>query len=149
MIGGQNAAPDKLSLVFFSGSFEKVHYGLVMASAALAIGRPVTLFFTMEASRAVLKPQSKEAPAWHRLLQDPGGPTPVAQDEAFRARGVAGFEELLEACIALEGQFLVCEMGLVAMGLCREDLNPEIPIGLGGVVTFLKDASKDGAMLFI
>ena len=37
--------PEKLSLVVFSGDFEKVHYAFAMASAALAINVPVTLFF--------------------------------------------------------------------------------------------------------
>ena len=43
--------PEKLSLVVFSGDFDKVHYALVMASAAAAIDTPVTLFFTMEGAR--------------------------------------------------------------------------------------------------
>ena len=49
----QSESPRKLSLVVFSGSFEKVHYALVMASAALASGREATLFFTMCGSGSV------------------------------------------------------------------------------------------------
>ena len=45
--------PDKLSIVVYSGKFDEVHYALVMASAAAAVGRPVTLFFTMDACIAL------------------------------------------------------------------------------------------------
>ena len=31
-------APEKLSIVVFSGEFDKVHYALVLASAAAAMG---------------------------------------------------------------------------------------------------------------
>ena len=43
----------------------------------------------------------------------------------------------------------VCEMGLRAVGLEDEPLRDDIPLEKGGVVTFLVDASKDGAMIFI
>ena len=36
------SATDKLSVIVFSGLFDKVHYALAMATAAAAVGRPVT-----------------------------------------------------------------------------------------------------------
>src|SRR5512144_454936 len=45
--------PEKLSLLVLSGTFERVHYSLVLASAAAAIGKPATLFFTDRALRAL------------------------------------------------------------------------------------------------
>ena len=36
---------DKLSLVIHSGDYSRMHYALVMASAATAIGKPVTILF--------------------------------------------------------------------------------------------------------
>ena len=44
----------RLSLMVFSGDFARVHYALVMASSAAAINVPVTVFFTMKATHAVL-----------------------------------------------------------------------------------------------
>lgn len=38
--------PENLSIVLFAGGFDRVHYALVMASAAAATNRKVTLFFT-------------------------------------------------------------------------------------------------------
>ncbi len=40
-------------------------------------------------------------------------------------------------------------MGLRAMGLERGALRGDVPVVEGGVVTFLNDASSDGAMLFV
>ena len=145
-----DTGPDKLSIVVFSGDFDRVHYALVLASGAAAIGKAVTLFFTMEASRALMKPADDGSPSWRALPVASGGWADAgAMDDAFAARGVATFEELLAACPELGVRFLVCEMGLKAMDLSRADLRGDIPIEDGGVVTFVTDASTDGAMLFI
>lgn len=136
-------APDKLSIVVFSGQFERVHYALVMAGAAIASNKPVTLFFTMGAARALQKDQG-----WRKLPSEEAA-SASAMDELFKQRGIGAFEELLDACIALGVVFQVCEMGLKALGIDNADLRPDVPVALGGVVTFLADASKDGAMLFI
>lgn len=136
--------PDKLSLILQSGEFEKVHYGLVMASAAAAIGRPVTMFFTMHACRVLLS-----ATGWHDLSCQQANTTAVEIDQDYRQKGVATFDELMEACSALGVTFMVCEMGLRALGFEGTALRGDLDIETGGVVTFLNDASKNGAMLFI
>lgn len=141
--------PDKLSVIVFSGTFEKVHYALVLAASAAAIGRPATLFFTMEACRALLKPGEDGVAAWRHLSLNSGEGTGGAVDDGYAARGVATFEELLMACVEMGVQFMVCEMGLRAMGLERAALRDDVPLQDGGVVTFLNDASQDGAMLFV
>ena len=89
----ETESPKKLSLVVFSGSFEKVHYALVMASSALATGREVTLFFTMEASRALLAPSG-----WRHLRTDAQGATATSIDLSYATRGIGTFEELLSDC---------------------------------------------------
>jgi peroxiredoxin family protein len=141
--------PDKLSVIVFSGSFEKVHYALVLAASAAAIGRPTTLLFTMEGCRALLKPGGDGAAAWRRLPRETGSGDGGDVDDGYAAAGVATFEELLMACVELGVQFMVCEMGLRAMGLERGALRGDVPVVEGGVVTFLNDASSDGAMLFV
>lgn len=143
MADSQASAPDKLSLVVFSGGFERVHYALVMASAAAAMNRPVTLFFTMEGARALM------ADAAWRALPATGGTDGGAVDDGFKANQIGDFEQLLAACRDLGVSFMVCEMGLRALGLAREDLRGDLDIAVGGVVTFLEDASRDGAMVFI
>lgn len=135
------AAPGKLSLVVFSGDYARAHYALAAAAAAAAIGRPATLFFTMEAARALAADHGAGG-GWRAL---PG----AEADAELRARGVAGFEELLESCAGLGVRFLVCEMGLRAIGMAPEALRGDVDAAVAGLVTFLNDAEADGAMLFV
>ena len=88
-----------LNLVLVSDLYERVHYALVMASAAAATGRKVRLFLTMGALKA-LKRGGPERPGWHELSSVPGGLAPKDQDRAFAQAGIATFEELLQATAA-------------------------------------------------
>jgi peroxiredoxin family protein len=142
------AGPDKLSIVVFSGGFERVHYALVMASAAAAGNRKATLFFTGRALWALVA-EEDGAPGWHRLDAAEDGAKPAARDADFQARGVAAFEELLEASVALGVTVMACEMGLRAGGIEVARLRADVPVVSGGVVTFLNDASSQGGLLFV
>ena len=137
------SAPDKLSLVVFSGTYEKVHYALAMAAAAAATNVSATLFFTMGASSALL------ADGWRNLATEAPDTNPADVDADFRAKGIAGFDTLLAACSDLGVTIMVCEMGLRAQGLSSDQLRSDLQIAPGGIVTFLADASATGSMLFI
>jgi peroxiredoxin family protein len=136
--------PEKLSLVVHSGDFSRVHYALVMAAAAAAIGRPVTMFFTMESLKAL-----HNNGTWKHMPVEGEDGLAGAMDAEFVKKGVAGFEELLTSCVELKVRFMVCEMGLRALGLDAKDLRQDVPAEITGVVTFFNDASRHGAMLFI
>jgi peroxiredoxin family protein len=141
-----NSSPDMVSLILLSGEFERVHYGLVLASAAAAIGKSATLFFTNRALQALRAVGPDGAPGWRSLVGSEGS-TGGAVDDEFRARGVAGFDELLSACIDLGVRFIACEMGLRTMGMPASELRADAPIEIAGAVTLLADASAKGAML--
>ncbi|SEH64468.1 DsrE family protein [Magnetospirillum fulvum] len=138
-----------LALVVFSGGFDRVHYALAIAAAALACNRPVTLFFTMEATRALARPGPDGRPGWAGLTAGPSGQSAFDHDEALRAKGIAGFEDLLAACVALGASVMVCEMGLRAIGLGLDALRDDVPLHPGGLVTFLTEIGGDGATMFI
>lgn len=125
-----------LSIVVFDGRFDRVHYALVLASAAVATNRPATLFFTGQALRALL-PEG-----WRRLDGDA-----EVREADFAARRVATFAELLDACRALGVRFIACEMGLRALGLAAADL--AVPAEIAGVVTLLAETPRDGQLLFV
>ena len=148
------ARPDRLSLIVYSGTFERVHYALVLAASAISVGIPTTLFFTMEACRALLAPGADGEPSWRRLPAGEGedaerGHSGGIVDDRYASRGIATFDELLAACVQLGARFMVCEMGLRAKGLTRDRLRADVPIEEGGVVTFLNDASATGALLLL
>ena len=144
-----NKRPKKLSIIIFSSDFDKVHYALVMASAAAAIDIPVTLFFTMGASRALLASPEN---SWHCL---PSGAFTNSEktggdvNNKFKKRMVATIEELLQACVSLKVKFMVCDMGLRAMDLDVKALRNDVPLEAGGMVTFFNDASANGQIIFI
>lgn len=140
--------PDKLSIVVFSGDFARVHYALLLASGAAAIGRAATLFFTMEAVHALEVPDAAGTPGWARLSVA-GPETALECERRYRTAGVAGIEDLIEACRELRVRFLVCEAGLKATGIEEKDLRADLPIEVAGAVTFLNDASAHGAAMFI
>lgn len=142
--------PDKLSVIVFSGEYEKVHYALVTAAAAAAINIPVTLFFTMDAIRALGADDNQGQPGWYHLpVGRVGYPNARSVDETMRGRGVVGFAELLDACVSLDIKMMVCEMGLRAIDMAPDTLRADLAIENGGLVTFLNDARAAGSMLFI
>jgi len=137
-------AIEKLSLVIASGTFEKVHYALVMAAGAAAIGIPVTVFFTMGACVTIL-----EGDGWRQLPSEKDGMSATDRDNDFADKGVATMEELIESCHELGVAFLVCEMGLRAEGLEDTPIRQSLSAERTGVVTFLNDASPDGSIVYI
>ena len=118
------AEKSPLGLVVLSGDYARVHYALMMASAAAAIDRPVTLFFTMDAVPAVLADEG-----WRDLSGSD-------RDDALKARNVADMETLLEACAAMEVTFMVCEAGLKALGMSADGLRDDLGVEVTGLVTF-------------
>jgi peroxiredoxin family protein len=136
------AERERLSILLLSGSFERVHYGLCMASTAAALERPVTLFLTLGALHALVAADAQGRPGWMGLplAEVPAGAAIAdggALDARNRARGVAGFEELLQACAALQVEFMACEMGLRALGLAPEALRSDLTLRQGGLATLL------------
>jgi peroxiredoxin family protein len=135
----------KLSLIVQSGDVDKIHYAFATASAALAINIPVTLFFTMTASLALMG--EGEAAGW-RQMTTADGKSGGRMDADFRARNIGTMEELISACSTLGARFIVCEMGLKACDQNRQDLRPDLDIDIAGLVTFLSDASSDGQIIY-
>lgn len=140
---GDATRPDKVSIVVYSGDADKVHYALVMASAAAAVDTPTTLFFTMEACRALLPG------GWETMPLSTRDGDGASLDALHIERSIGRFEELLSACVSLNVRIIVCEMGLKAVGLTFESLRDDLNLEQAGVVTFLNDAEPSGLSLFI
>lgn len=130
--------PDRrgLALIVQSGAFDQVHYALSIAAAGAALGRPVTLFFTLKALRAL-----EAGTGWQRLAG--------AEAEAgYRARGIAGFEELLDACRELGVRVMACEAGMRALEVGHDDLRDDLAIEEGGLATLLLEA-EDADLIYV
>ena len=127
-----------LSIVVFDGHVERVHYALVMASAAAAIDRPVRLLFA-GAAIVTLLPDG-----WQQL-----GGDPAAVMERLRSRGIAELPALIEACHALGVRFMACELAVRAAGLEHAAADGTLGADCVGFATFLAGAPADGALIFV
>ncbi len=114
-----------LSVILRAGDYESAHYALALASAAVAVGKPAVLFFTMAGIHALMGPPPP-LDDWQR-------------DALYQARGVGDFETLLQACIELGARFIVCEMGLRALGIDATRLRNDVPFTVAGIVTLLEE----------
>jgi peroxiredoxin family protein len=110
-----------LGVLLLSGSHDRAHYALVVASAAAALGRTVVMFATNQGCRA--------------LCRDWSGLADAERDAVIQARGVAGLETLRTACVEMEVRMIACEAGLHAEALDASLLLPEVEVA--GVATFL------------
>ena len=118
-----------LGILLRGAGHEPAHYALVLATAAAAIGRSVTLF----ATNSGLSLFRRNTP----LLADP-------REAGLAAQGVAGIETLWEAAEDLAIRRIACEAGLRAEGIAPADLAEGIEVA--GVVTFL-EAAAGGQLL--
>ena len=112
---------DPLGILLLSGAHDRAHYAFVLASGAAALGRKVVLFATNKGC--------------HALFSDWSGLTDAARDQRVRAAGVAGLEELREACREMGVRMIACEAGLRAEALDAEKLIAGVESA--GVATFL------------
>ncbi len=113
---------EPLGVLLLSGAHDRAHYAFVLATAAAALGRDVTLFAANAGCRA--------------LLVDWGGLEDAGRDAAIVARGVAGFDTLREAAAELGVRMLACEAGLLAESIDPALLLPGVAVA--GVATFLE-----------
>jgi len=109
-----------LGVLLISAGHERAHYALMVATAAAAIGREVTLFATNAGCRALL--------AGTPLRDDP-------REALLATSGVATLAELLQAAEALGLRRIACESGLRAEGLHAAPLASGVEVA--GLVTFL------------
>ncbi|WP_439595510.1 DsrE/DsrF/DrsH-like family protein [Falsiroseomonas sp.] len=109
-----------LGILLLSGTHDRAHYALVLATGAAAIGREVVLFASNQGCRLLLAQTPLRADARETLLAE---------------RGVATLAALLEAAEELGIRRIACEAGLRAEGLAEAGLAPGVEVA--GVVTFL------------
>lgn len=167
LIQGQTGTvtnPRKLSIIVFSGDFDKLTAAFTLATGAAAVNYEVNLFFTFWGLDAIKKKQGrafigknfitrlfgfmmggvKAAPVSRMNF---GGISPWIFRWLMRKSNVATLEELIEAAKALNVNMFACEMAMHILGLKKSDFIHEVKDVLG-VATFL-NISEGGRTLFI
>jgi len=154
----------KLSIISFSGDFDKLTAVFTLATGAAAVGYEVNIFFTFWGLDAIKLKQGRYPvgkgflPKVFGVMMGGLRVAPVSRlnflgisPKIFRylmvKKNVATLEELVEAAKALGINFYACEMAMHILGLSKEDFVPEVKDVLG-VASFLK-LSEGGQTLFI
>lgn len=154
----------KLSIIAFSGDFDKLTATFTLATGAAAVGYEVNIFFTFWGLDAI-KAKRGRAPLGSNWLSKLFGlmmgglsATPTSRfnflgagpkifRHLMRKNNVATLEELVDAAKLLGVNLYACEMAMHVLGLRKEDFIPEVKDVLG-VASFLQ-LSEGGQTLFI
>ncbi|WP_353123919.1 DsrE/DsrF/DrsH-like family protein [Dysgonomonas capnocytophagoides] len=154
----------KLSIISFSGDFDKLTAVFTLATGAAAVGYEVNIFFTFWGLNAIKKKQGRSFLGKSPLTKlfgffmgglkaapvsrlNFGGISPKIFRSLMKKNNVATLEELVDSAKILEVNLYACEMAMHILGLNKEDFISEVKDVLG-VATFLKMAD-DGQTLFI
>jgi peroxiredoxin family protein len=154
----------KLSIIAFSGDFDKLTAVFTLATGAAAVGYEVNLFFTFWGLDAIKIKQGRSPvgkgflPKVFGIMMGGLKVAPVSRLNFFGAspkifrflmkkNNVATLEELVNAAKELGVNFYACEMAMHILGIGESDIIPEVKEILG-VASFLK-LSEGGQTLFI
>jgi len=157
-------AKKDVTIVCFSGDFDKVVAAFTMATGAAATNRKVTMFFTFWGLNVLKKQQGRAwlgqgilAKAFNFLMGGRktlplsrlnfAGVSPALMSSMMKKHHVATLPELIEAAHALGIRLLACEMALHILELERSDLIEEVE-DVVGVATFLNE-SENGHIIFV
>lgn len=159
-----NSGPGKTTFVVFSGDLDKVIAAFIIANGALSMGDEVTMFFTFWGlnSLRLRKPPRRR----HTLLSKaflammPAGADKLTLSNMHMAgagtrmikwvmqmNGVHSLPDLIAEAQSNGARIVGCTMTMDLLGIAQSDLLPGVE--LGGVATFLGEASESGTTLFI
>lgn len=156
--------PDnRLSMVVFSGDLDRVLAAFVIASGAAASGMEVSMFFTFWGLTALRQKRSSRGKTLFQKMM--GWMTPVGTRglgvskmnfggigakmlrTMMRQQGVPQIEEMVQMARDWGVRIVACQMSMDVMGIHKEELMDGIEVG--GVATFLGDATRSKTTLFI
>lgn len=158
------AKNSKLTMVLFSGDFDKVMAAFIIANGALAMGKEVTMFVTFWGLDAIKKPDMGTAGknvlekmvTWMR----PKGPTKLPTSKMnfggigpklfqymMGKRNIESVSSLIEMAREFGVRIVACQMSMDVMGIKQEDLIDGIEFG--GVAVFLSESYGSNTTLFV
>lgn len=153
-----------LTMVLFSGDFDKVMAAFIVANGAIAMGKEVTMFVTFWGLDAIKKPSMNTAGRnflekmilWMR----PKGPKKLGTSKMNFAgigpklfmymmgkKNIEPLHSLIDMAIEFGIRIIACQMSMDVMGIKKEDLLDNIEVG--GVAAFLSSSYDSTTTLFI
>ncbi|MEW6277186.1 MAG: DsrE/DsrF/DrsH-like family protein [Candidatus Eremiobacterota bacterium] len=135
---------DKLSIVLFSGTVDKLMAASIIATGAAAMGKQVNLFLTFWGLLAFKKDAWKTNQRMSNDFEDYA----AAAAQAMREKKVPSWLETLKNGMELGNiKVQACGMTVDLFGLKREDLE-DVVSDITGVASFVSE-SEGGQTLFI
>ena len=156
---------DKLSLIVFSGSLDRLIAAFVLATGAAAMGMQVSMFFTFWGTAALRKqsvrvkktllerlfgwmlPRGVKQLPLSQMNMAGGGPAMIRY--IMRKNGVASVEEMIELSKELGVQLNVCTMSMDLLGMKQDELIDYPGKTYCGVAKFLETAAPGKITMFL
>jgi len=155
---------DKLTMVLFSGDFDKAMAAFIIANGAIAMGREVTIFVTFWGldvikkanfstagrgflEKMVLMMRPKGAGKLATSQMNFGGIGPKLFQFMMKQHNVEQLESLINMAIEYGVRIVACKMSVDLMGIKESDLLDGVEYG--GVAAFLGDAYDGQVTMFI
>lgn len=156
---------EKLSLIVFSGSLDRLIAAFVLATGAAASGMQVSMFFTFWGTAALRKNDARVRKGllgrlfgW--MLPNGSGKLPLSQMNmagagpamiryVMKKNGVASLEEMIELCKELGVELNVCSMSMDLLGLVPDELIDYPGKSFCGVAKFLETAAPGKITMFL
>lgn len=156
--------PQGKTIIVFDGDMDKVLASFVIANGALAMGRPVTMFFTFWGLNALRKEQKQNIkktpvesmfgamlPRGSKRLtlskMNMGGMGTAMMRRIMKDKNIDSLEDMMKKAMENGVRLIACSMSMDVMGIRKEELIDGVEIG--GVGTYLGDAEESNVNLFI
>ncbi len=154
-----------VTIVVFSGDFDRVQAAFNIAVGAASAGLPVTMFFTFWGLDVITRPNASRVGrdplrTAFRWLK-PGGASrlpltrfnflglgPVLMRRLMGQFQMPTVDQMIELAHSLGVRFIACTITMGVMGLTKADLLPIVD-SYAGVATYLADARGSDVNLFI
>ena len=156
--------PTGKTIIVFDGDMDKVLASFVIANGALAMGRPVTMFFTfwgltalrrenklpirktfMEKMFGAMLPRGSKKLKLSKMNM--GGMGTRMMRQIMADKNIDSLEDMMKKAMENGVKIIACSMSMDVMGIREEELIDGVEIG--GVGTYLGDAEESDVNLFI
>ena len=127
--------PKKVTIMVFSGDFEKTYAAFNIANGAASMGMDVTMFFTFHGLNLLKKGTIQ------KLSNSEMG-------KMMSAKNLVPLEKQFEDAKELGIKFIACETTMDAMGVKKDDLIEEVS-EIAAVGTYVYNAKNSQINLFI
>ena len=156
--------PKGKTIVVFDGDMDKILASFVIANGALAMGRPVTMFFTFWGLTALRRPEKMKtrknviesmfgamlprgASRTKLSRMNMGGIGTAMMKKIMKDKNIESVQAMMEKAMQNGLKIIACSMSMDVMGIRPEELIDGVEIG--GVRSYLGDAEDADVNLFI